>query len=228
MNEIRRKSVYEQIQPVVTLLGMGLLLFFSYLMLQIILPYRTGRLDIAYARTKTSVIHLVHWRWAFYVHIATSMLVLVAGFTQFSHRIMYRYPKVHRLMGKLYVLDILFVTGPAAFVMSFYANGGWVAQVSFVLLSVLWWGVTYRAYRAIRAGNLVGHGEFMIRSYALTLSALTLRAWQFVFGLYWFVEPLTIYIVVAWLGWGLNLLVAEILIYHGIVEALFVPRKQHK
>ena len=62
-------------------------------------------------------------------------------------------------------------------------------------------------------GNVIEHQQFMIRSYALTLSALTLRLWK-----YWIVylfqpRPLDVYMMVAWLGWIPNLLLAEYLIW---------------
>lgn len=57
----------------------------------------------------------------------------------------------------------------------------------------------------------------MIRSFALGLSALSLRTWKIV--LYqlqpyfdWF-TPLHIYQLEAWLGWTINLLIAEIIIF---------------
>jgi hypothetical protein len=53
----------------------------------------------------------------------------------------------------------------------------------------------------------------MIRSYALTLSALTLRAWKYaITNSIGEVHPMDVYRIVAWLGWGLNLIIAEIII----------------
>jgi len=60
-----------------------------------------------------------------------------------------------------------------------------------------------------RRKKFILHRRFMIRSYALTLSALTLRLWKPVFVTFTNLDTNTIYQVDAWLGFGLNLLVAE-------------------
>jgi hypothetical protein len=56
------------------------------------------------------------------------------------------------------------------------------------------------------------HQRFMIRSYALTLSAITLRIWKYLIMNYLEIPPMDVYRIVAWLGWGLNLIFAEIYI----------------
>jgi hypothetical protein len=56
------------------------------------------------------------------------------------------------------------------------------------------------------------HKKYMMRSYALTLSALTLRAWKYGITNTMTLPPMDVYRVVAWLGWVGNLVVAEYLI----------------
>ncbi|WP_425562939.1 DUF2306 domain-containing protein [Mucilaginibacter gynuensis] len=53
----------------------------------------------------------------------------------------------------------------------------------------------------------------MYRSYALTLSAISLRLWKWGLVLLLQPRPMDVYRVVAWLGWTGNLLVAELIIY---------------
>ena len=53
----------------------------------------------------------------------------------------------------------------------------------------------------------------MIRSYALTLSAITLRAWKFGINNSFELPPMDVYRAVAWLGWVVNLGIAELIIY---------------
>ena len=52
----------------------------------------------------------------------------------------------------------------------------------------------------------------MTRSYALTLSALTLRTWKIILSNCTDLPPETIYMMDAWLGFAPNLLLAEWLI----------------
>jgi hypothetical protein len=53
----------------------------------------------------------------------------------------------------------------------------------------------------------------MIRSYALTLSAVTLRGWKVILVPMVEASPMELYRFVAWISWTLNLGVAEIIIY---------------
>ena len=188
-------------------------LFSFYLMLMIILPYSGGALDIDFLLTKQHIIHLGHYRWAFHLHIFTSLYVLIVGVVQFSAAFLRKWPRLHRFLGQGYVFIILFVSGPAALVMSCYSNGDWTARISFILLSMLWWWFTWQAYQTARHKQFGRHGAYMIRSYALTLSAISLRILQFGISNWWYLDPELQYTIVAWVRWVFNLAVAEILIW---------------
>jgi len=197
---------------VFSILGLSLLVFFSWVMFQIVWPYTSGRTDIDFLLSKQHIIHLLHYRGAFYLHIFPALLVLAAGATQFSSTILRRTPSLHRWVGRAYAFSILAVCGPAGMLMAFYANGGWVSQSSFLVLSALWWWCTWVAWRAVRAGDIRRHGTWMLRSYALTLSAITLRLMQFGLATYADVDPETAYQLVAWPSWVVNLVVIEFVI----------------
>jgi Predicted membrane protein (DUF2306) len=195
---------------------LALLAFFSFLMLRIILLYIPIQNDVAFLQLKQSYIHITEWRIAFFVHVFSSLLALLAGFTQFSKWLLKHKPRLHRALGYSYVLNILMVTGPAGLLMSFYANGGITSRIAFVMLSVLWIGFTGIAlYKAIKK-DFKAHRIFMIRSYALTLSAVTLRIWKVLLANYTDIPPMDRYRIIAWLGWVLNLLIAEWIIYYYI------------
>ena len=185
-------------------------------MLRIIFLYIPVQTDVAFLQLKQSFIHITQWRIAFFVHVFSSMLALLAGFTQFSKWLLKHRPKLHRAMGYTYVVNILMVTGPAGLLMSFYANGGITSRIAFVLLSVLWISFTAIAlYKALKK-DFKAHRIFMIRSYALTLSAITLRIWKVLLANFTDIPPMDRYRIIAWLGWTLNLLVAECIIYYYI------------
>lgn len=191
----------------------GLIVYCSALMLLITLPYLSFKLDVDFLITKQRIIHLKHWRWAFYLHILTSFFVMLAGAVQFNSWILKKYKAWHRRVGKLYVYIILFLSGPAALVMSFYANGDRISRISFVLLSVLWITFTSIAFLQAIRGNLASHRQFMIRSYALTLSAITLRLYALIIPHFMYIEAKTEYALIAWASWTLNLLVAEAILF---------------
>jgi len=189
-----------------------MLAFFSALMLQITLQYIPIRTDAAFLQIKQEYIDIIPWRIAFFVHVFSSMFVLIAGFTQFSQYLLSSYKKWHRIIGKIYVIDVLFVTGPASFIMALLANGGISSRIAFTTLAILWIVTTAKAWRSAMARQFTTHKEWMMRSYALTLSALSLRMWKVLFAEFTTIGPMDRYRIIAWLGWGLNLLIAEYII----------------
>ena len=99
------------------------------------------------------------------------------------------------------------------FVLSQAMGGGKThSLIAFGLLAVGWITFTAKALRKAALGDFVGHRNFMIRSYALTLSALTLRAWKWSITNTVELPPMDVYRAVAWLGWVPNILIAEFLI----------------
>ncbi|MFN8284127.1 MAG: DUF2306 domain-containing protein [Chitinophagales bacterium] len=190
-----------------------LLAFFSFLMLRITLQYIPINLDVAFLRIKQDYIDIIPWRIAFFVHVFTSMFALIAGFTQFSKSILKKHKKIHRNIGKLYVFVILFLTGPSGFIMAIYANGGLTSKIGFLLLDILWIYFTVLAFRFALKKDFKQHKQYMYRSYALTLSAITLRAWKYILVFLFQPAPMDIYRIVAWLGFVPNLLLIEFLIW---------------
>ncbi len=188
------------------------LAFFWWVMFGIVWPYTSGETDLDFLQSKQHIIHLRPYRWSFYLHIFSSLFVLAAGLTQFSGNILQKIPTLHRWVGKIYVAIVLFFSGPAALVMSWYANGGSVAKASFITLSILWWWCTWQGWQFIQNGNVQEHGRWMIRSYALTFSAITLRLMQFGLATFTEISPEMAYKFVAWPSWVLNLAVAEIIL----------------
>ncbi|MBS1509327.1 MAG: DUF2306 domain-containing protein [Bacteroidetes bacterium] len=188
------------------------LAYTSFLMLRIMFIYIPVNTEAGFLQLKQDYINIPVWRFAFFTHVFTSILVLLAGFTQFSGYIMKHNPTLHRFFGYVYVIDILLVTGPASLLMSFYANGGTSSRIAFVLLAVLWMGSTAVALYHAKRKNFTAHRIYMIRSFAFTLSAITLRTWKVLLAEFTNIHPMDRYRMIAWLGWTVNILVAEIII----------------
>ncbi len=202
---------------VMAMLIVAAILYGVYLMVGLSLPYTEIAPNIDFLLTKTHIYHITHWRISFYIHVFTSTLVLVAGLLQFVTR----YRVLHRFSGYVYSIVVLLLSGPTGLVMAFYANGGPPARVSFVLLSLLWLGTTAAAMWHVYKRQWQAHAQFMLRSYALALSALTLRAYAFLIGYFGLdIRPVTAYILIAWLSWTINLLIAEVLIRRGWLNRL--------
>lgn len=182
-------------------------------MLEIVLQYIPVGTDVAFLGIKQDYIELPWYLPAFYVHVFTAILALPAGFTQFSRYIRNHYPAFHRWNGKIYVFIILCFGAPSGFIIGIYANGGWSSQIAFCLLAVFWFYFTFKAYSKARKKDFSAHRKFMYRSFALTLSAITLRAWKYILIETLHPRPMDVYRIVAWMGWVLNLLIAEFIIY---------------
>jgi len=188
--------------------------YFSYLLLLITLQYIPYHTDVAFLRIKQEVIILNHYKFAFFTHVYTSIFLMLLGALQFSNYIQKKYIKLHRISGRLYVGILLLLSGPSGLVMSYYANGGLLAQVSFLLLSTFWILFTFLSFYFILKKQIIKHQKFAIRSFALTLSAISLRLFKYLFVFFFEPLPMDAYRIAAWSGWTFNLLVAEIIIYY--------------
>ena len=220
---LKTRQIYKGINGlnVVILLTLA---FFTFLMARITAAYMPYNTDVGFLRIKQDYIDIDHWRIAFFVHVYASIWVLLAGFTQFSSQIRDYHPRLHRTFGYVYVTDVLLITGPAGLLMGIYANGGLPSKISFVTLAILWMTFTAIALMKAKKGDFASHRNFMIRSYALTLSAVTLRAWKWSITNAVELPPMDVYRAVAWLGWVPNLIAAELLIWRYYVQ----KRRQNK
>ncbi len=178
-----------------------IVLFFSYQMFSIIWPYTGFTWDIDFLLTKQHLKTIDYYRLAFYSHIFSSGIVLLCGAFLFSKHILKKWPKFHRLAGRTYVALLLLISAPSGLIMGFHANGGWSVQLSFLLLTPLWWWFTWKGLQSAMRKDFQTHRIWMIRSYALTFSAISLRVYQFLLGTFIVMEPEMQYLLVSWLSW---------------------------
>jgi uncharacterized membrane protein len=181
----------------------------TFLMLRMVLDYTALRDDVDFLRFKQAYVGYWWWKTSFYVHVFSAIGALLAGFTQFSSQILRQHRSIHRLMGRFYAYDILAINFPTGMVLAVCANGLLPGRIAFVLLDCLWFTFTLVAVVAIRRGQIARHRQFMVRSYALTFSAITLRSWKLILSHGFHIEPLQLYMLEAWMGFVPNLLVAE-------------------
>lgn len=196
-----------------SIVWIALIALFCWLMIGLSLPYLSFETDVDFLLTKQKIIHIKHWRYAFYCHVFFSIFSLLAGLTQFSAYLLKKHRAIHRLMGYVYIVDVICLAGPSGLIMAFYANGNVVSKTSFILLSLLW--ITFTALALAKAfrKSFKAHEAWMIRSFALTLSAITLRLLALVLPHFVHLDAHTAYALIAWLSWLLNLLIAEWIIY---------------
>ena len=146
--------------------------------------------------------------WGIWTHAFVAMFALAVGPWQFRETLRQRRLRLHRTMGKVYVVAAL-ATGLTGLYMAVHSFGGLTTHLGFGLLATGVLVTTSVAYLRIRKRDTVTHREWMIRSFALIFAAVTLRI----------LLPLLItayqgdfppaYRWVAWLCWVPNVIWAE-------------------
>lgn len=202
---------------------------FSMFLVYITLLYYSGE-NINFLKAKLmmqpEVVCSFAWRLSFYIHITGGVMALATGPFQFISSIRKRNLNLHRLLGRTYVIGILFVGAPAGLYMAFFANGGPVAGLGFAMLCMLWVITTYKAVMYARNRQIKEHRRWMIRSFALTFAAVTLRLWVPILSRGFDVSYDDTIIITAWLSWVPNILVAELIIHRKkLFSTVFAVKK---
>ncbi|HIP36095.1 MAG TPA: DUF2306 domain-containing protein [Crocinitomix sp.] len=205
-------SLNTKIRKLLKVISYLFIIYFIYLLVLIALQYVPIKYDVAFLNIKQDEIKLTHYKIAFFSHVFSSIIVIIIGLPQFSYTLRKRFSFFHKLSGKIYISLILLIASPSGLIMAYYANGGIVSQISFILLSILWFTFTYKAYKYIKVGNWKKHKNFMLRSYALTLSAISLRLFKWGIVSVFELAPMDTYKIVSIIGWTLNLVLVEIYI----------------
>lgn len=185
--------------------GWGVMLLLALLLFVLASNYLTLDPEVYFPQQRA--VYIAH-TFGIISHIVGAMLATIIGAFQFLPALRRgRFLEVHRWLGRLYLGGVL-VGGLSGLYMAFLAYGGLVAKLGFATLALLWLFSAVMAYQHIRHKEIQQHKEWMIRNYALTFGAVTLRLWLGVFQVVG-LEFLTSYMIVAWLAWIPNLLVAE-------------------
>jgi len=184
-------------------------------MIKITWQYIPFHNDIAFLQIKqTEVEKIPFYIPVFYTHVYSAIFVLLAGFFQLNTTLLKSFPLIHRNIGKFYVFTVLFLSAPSGLFIGLFANGGFYSKISFVTLSILWFYFTLKGFTAIKNKNITKHKAFMLRSFALTFSAVTLRFWKVILVYLFHPAPMDLYQIIAWLGWIPNVLIVEYYLYN--------------
>jgi uncharacterized membrane protein len=145
------------------------------------------------------------WLW---IHAGLAATALITGPWQFLPRLRARWPKVHRWTGRIYIFACV-AGGFSGLLLASGSTAGPIARAGFGLLAVVWIGVNVQGFRLALAGRYAEHRQWMIRSFALTFGAVTLRVYlplAQVAG----IDFMAAYRAISWLAWVPNLMLAEL------------------
>jgi Predicted membrane protein (DUF2306) len=195
---------------------------FGAIMLGKTIPYFSFEYATNFLGTKqNSTLDQPIFRSAFYVHITSALVVMVVGIWQFFPIFLRKKPVLHRFFGKIYVFGILILAAPSGMVLAYFANGGLTSRVGFSLQCIVWFALTAAAFREILRKNWQLHIHLMLRSYAVTMAAWSLRTESYFLFYYLGTKPIETYQAVTWLSWVGNLVLIEWAIYFGLGRWLF-------
>jgi hypothetical protein len=144
------------------------------------------------------------------LHVAGGVTALLVAPLQFAQRIRTRRPSLHRLAGRAYLVGCA-IGAPAGLMLALGTTAGAVARVGFAMPAVLWAAFTWLGRRAAVDRRFAAHRDWMIRSYALTSTAITLRLMLPASALLGF-DFLPAYRAISWLAWITNLALFEYMI----------------
>ncbi|MGK2911704.1 MAG: DUF2306 domain-containing protein [Sphingobium sp.] len=143
-------------------------------------------------------------------HAGFAATALLVGAVQFSNVLRERRPTIHRYVGGVYVISCLIGAG-AGLVLAAGASAGPIASAGFGTLAVVWMFVNVLGWQRARTRQFAAHRRWMIRSWALTLSAVTLRLYLPLSEITGMPE-LPAYRAISFLCWVPNLIAAELLL----------------
>ena len=158
----------------------------------------------------TALLNSPIYNISFYTHITLGGIALLIGWLQFSKKIRRKYTKLHKFIGKVYVIAIL-ISGPAGFYIALFASGGISTILGFSIGALLWTIITDIGYLKIKEGNIESHKKYMMYSYAGTFGAVTLRLWLPIL-IFFFGRFLIAYQIVAWLSWIPNFIFVHLIL----------------
>jgi len=108
------------------------------------------------------------------IHVAAAAVALLLGAPQFLVGVRRRRPRVHRWTGRGYALACI-IGAVSGIMLAVGTTMGPFVTASFVSLSLIWLYVTGRGWLLARRRDHAAHRRWMIRSFALTFSAVNLR-----------------------------------------------------
>ncbi|OSZ73812.1 hypothetical protein CAP36_17580 [Chitinophagaceae bacterium IBVUCB2] len=185
---------------------------FSLLLIYNTLPYFSFSKEFDFITERSFLFKSNFYNTCFYIHIAAGALCIGAALIQFSRYILKKSKGIHRISGKMYVAVVLFLGAPTGLYMSFFAKGSFWERSLFLFMAGWWFITTLYGLTTIHKRNIVAHKVWMIRSYAMAMTAVTFRVYHIIFYLLdW--GHLENYELSLWISVIGNMLFAEWVIY---------------
>lgn len=143
-----------------------------------------------------------------WLHAMGGAVAAAIGPFQFIRALRDRYRRAHVWLGRTYLIAVL-LGGLAGLYFAPGSVGGADTALGFTLLALAWLYTGVMAYVAIRRGDVNAHRRWMIRNFALTFGAATLRL-ELIALTALGVPGSIAYAIVAWSSWVPNMAIVEL------------------
>jgi hypothetical protein len=164
---------------------------------------------------------------ALHVHVIAAAFSLPACLALMSRRVMKRIPRVHRWLGRVTGVITLLALVPTGCVLAFWAQGGALSTLGFLLSGVIVAIAMVLGVRTARRGDFVQHRRWVTHVLAQMSVAVTSRALIYAFAHARAFDPETAYLVALWLPVLASIVGAELVAgtLAGRFTSLFIRRE---
>ena len=115
------------------------------------------------------------YEWAFRAHLVSGPIALILGLLLVSETFRRRFPKWHRVLGRVQVFGVLLLVAPSGLYMAPYAQAGPVAAAGFAALAAATAFTVAMGWRSAVRRRFVAHRRWMWRNFMLLCSAVVIR-----------------------------------------------------
>jgi Predicted membrane protein (DUF2306) len=187
--------------------------FFSLLIVYNTLPYFNFKQDFIFISERAVLFLKPVYKYSFYTHILAGMFCILTALLQFSSAILKKRKAIHVWSGRVYVFVVLVIGAPTGLYMSFFAKGGLAEKCLFMFMAISWFYFTAKGLITVLHKNIKQHKVWMIRSYAMALTAVTFRVYYIILYLL-DIELTKNYEVSLWMSVIGNIALAELIIFY--------------
>jgi hypothetical protein len=145
------------------------------------LPYFFGDELHEFIVEKLPLPHESLWLAALHVHVVAALFSLPACVGLLTPWLMRRWPAVHRILGRVTGLVVLFALVPSGAYLALFAKGGLPATVGFLLSGAIAGVAMVRGILEARAGAFAAHRRSVLHVVAQLSVAVTSRAMLILF-----------------------------------------------
>lgn len=110
-----------------------------------------------------------------YIHIIPGLIFLILGGYQLIPYFRKKNYKIHRFIGKIFLVLSAIIFSTAIVLALFYTFGDWIESIVTLIFGIFLLFCTYKAYTTAREKRFIEHSNWVTRIYFIALSVSTLR-----------------------------------------------------